>query len=144
MRFNILQFLVASILAGAVADFIHIHVGIGVPAYNNFIETMSYLTKPEEAFGVAVIYYYMGDRLPTQSRFIKGIILGTVLLLSKGQLIRQLLMNLLLLNTLKESSLFQSQVWLSTFAMSIIIAFIIQPRYVNSTHKCKFCSVNKQ
>ena len=129
MRFNILRFLVASILAGVVADFIHTHVGIGVPTYNSFIETMSYLTKSEEALGVAIIYYFLGDRLPTHSRLIKGIILGVILLLSQGQLIRQLFMNLLLPNTLREALLFQSQVWLSKFAEAIIIALLIQSKY---------------
>jgi hypothetical protein len=129
MRHNIIRFLIAVVLAGVVADFIHIHVGIGVPTYDAFIQTISYLTKPEEAVGVAIFYYLMGDRLPTQSRIVKGIIISLILLLAEGQLIRQLLMNLLLPNTIKEALLFQSQVWLSKFAMVIIITLIIKPKY---------------
>lgn len=129
MQNNIIRVLVAVILAGIVADFIHIHVGIGVPTYNTFIQTISYLTKPEEAIGVAIVYYLIGDRLPTQSRIIRGVILSLILLLVDGQLIRQLLMNLLLPNTWKEALLFQSQVWLSKVAMAIIITLIIKPKY---------------
>lgn len=130
MRENIIRFLISIILAGIVDEFIHTHVGIPAPSYNTFIDTIAYVTKPLEALGVAIIYYLLGDRLPTQSRFLKGIFLGLILLLAEGQLIRQPLMNLLFSsNTFKDILLRQSQVWLAHLAMTIIIALIIKPRY---------------
>lgn len=129
MKNNVIRFWVAILLAGFVVEFIHTHVGIGGQLYGTFIDTIAYLTKPEEALGVAIVYYLMGDRLPTKSNFLRGILLGLILLLIKGQLIRQLLMNFLLPNTLKEVFLLQIQVWLSNFAMAIIISLIIRPKY---------------
>lgn len=126
---RIARFIIVVLLAGYIADFIHINVGIGVPSYNTFIQTMSYLTKPEEALGVAIIYYLVGDRLPAQSHIMKGILLGIIVLLAEGQLIRHFLMNMLLPNTLKEALLHQSQAWLSKMVMSIIIALFIEPKY---------------
>lgn len=130
MRENIIRFVIATILAGILDEFIHTHVGIPAPSYNTFIDTIAYITKPLEAFGVAIIYYLLGDRLPTQSRFLKGVFLGLILLLAEGQLIRQPLMNLLFpSNAVKDILLRQSQVWLSHLAMTIIIALIIKPKY---------------
>jgi len=129
MKSNAWRFIIAVLLAGFVGEFIHTHVGIGGAFYGTFIDVIAYLTKPEEAIGVAILYYLMGDRLPTRSRLLKGILLALILLLVKGQLIRQPLMNWLLPNTLKEVFLYQLQVWLSNFAMAMIITWIIRPKY---------------
>lgn len=126
---NTWRFIIAAILAGLVVEFIHTHVGMGGAFYGTFIDTIAYLTKSEEALGVAVLYYLIGDRLPAQSRFFKGIFLALILLLVKGQLLRQPLMNLLLPNTFTEVFLYQIQVWSSNFAMALIIAFIIKPKH---------------
>lgn len=123
------RFFIAIVLAGFSAEFIHTHLGIPAPSYSPFINFMAYLTKLLEALGVAIIYYFIGDRLPTQSRLVKGIILGLILLLAKGMLIRQPFMNLLLPNKLEEVLLVQSQIWLSNLAMAIIIALLIKPKY---------------
>lgn len=124
-----IRFVVAVFLAGIIGDFIHIHVGIGGQVYSPFIMLMSYATKPLEALGFGLIYYLLGDRLPTQSRILKGLMLGILILLSKGELIRQPFMNLLLPNTVAEVFLRQSQVWLSNLVMAIIIALLIKPKY---------------
>jgi len=126
---NTWRFIIAAILAGLVVEFIHTHVGVGGAFYGTFVDTIAYLTKSEEALGVAVLYYLIADRLPAQSRFFKGIFLALILLLVKGQLIRQPLMNLLLPNTFTEVFLYQIQVWSSNFAMALIIAFIIKPKH---------------
>lgn len=130
MRENIIRFVIAIILAGILDEFIHTHVGIPAPSYNMFIDTMAYVTKPLEALGVAIIYYLLGDRLPGQSQLLKGVVMGLLLLLAEGQLIRQPFMNLLFSsNTLKDILLRQSQVWLSHLTMTVIIALIIKPKY---------------
>ena len=126
-----MRFLIIVILAGIVAEFIHTNVGIPAPHYGEFIDSVAYLTKPLQALGVAIIYYLVGDRLPTHSRFLKGIILGLLMLLAKGQLIREPLMNFLLPNTTTDILLQSSQVWLSNFAMAIIITLMITPKYNN-------------
>jgi len=123
------KIILAIFLAGIVADYLHIHSGIDVPSYLTLIEIWSYLTKPLEAAGVALIYYLLGDRLPTRSRLIKGLFLTLIVLLTEGQLIRQLFMNLLLPNTLREALAFQRQVWLSHLAMCLIITLLIIPKY---------------
>lgn len=128
MKTNTLRFIFAVILGGFLANFIHIHVG-GAPIYSTFIQSMSYLTKWTEALGVAILYYLMGDRLPTQSRIIKGFLLGVMILLAEGQLVRQLFMNLLLPNTIREVFVIQSRVWLATFVMTFIITLLIKPKY---------------
>jgi hypothetical protein len=132
---DLLRSIIAIVLAGLVADFIHTHVGIGVPTYNAFIQTISYLTKPEEALGIAIIYYLLGDHLPTHSRIIKALLLSAITLLSQGELIRQLLMNLLLPNTWQEALRFQSHVWLANLTMTLIIVFSIKPLQKNSHKK---------
>lgn len=130
----------AIILAGFVSEFIHTHFGTGVPLYGTFIDTIAYLTKPEEAVGVAIIYYLLGDRLPTHSRMIKGILLG--LLMVRGQLFRELFIDLLLPNTFKEAFLFELQAWAATFVTTIIIAWFIKPKYA-SDKKIKGCVAYK-
>ncbi|EKD54747.1 MAG: hypothetical protein ACD_60C00048G0010 [uncultured bacterium] len=123
-----IRFLIGVVLAGVVAEFIHTNVGMPATHYNTFIDLVAYLTKPLQALGAAIIYYLMGDRLPTQSRFLRGIILGLLILLVKGQLIREPLMNFLLPNTMTEVLLQSTQVWLSNFAMAIIITLMITPK----------------
>jgi hypothetical protein len=129
MRNNTIRFVIAVIVGGLVADFIHTHVGIGVPTYGTFVQTISYLTKPEEALGMAIIYYLLGDRLPSRSWVVRGILLAAIILLADGGLVRQLLMNLLMPNTVWEALQFQSQVWLSRLVTALIITLLIKPKY---------------
>lgn len=121
------------LLAGFISEFIHRHVGYGVTNYNLFIDGIAYLTKPLEAVGVAIIYYFIGDRLPGRSPVYHGMLLGLLMLLVKGQLIRQPLMNFLLPNTLTEVLVFESQLWLANFAVTIIICFTVTPKYKKSS-----------
>jgi hypothetical protein len=115
-----------------VSEFIHTHFGTGVPMYGSYIDTIAYLTKPEDAAGVAIIYYLLGDRLPTRSRVIKGISLGLILLMIRGQLFREFFIDLLLPNSFSEAFLFELQVWAATFATTIIIAWFITPKYASN------------
>ena len=126
---KIMRSIIGVLMAGFVAEFIHTHVGLPAQSYDVFINTVAYLTKPLEALGIALIYYLIGDRLPAKSRLMKGIILSLLILLSKGLLIRQPLMNFLLANTLSEVFLSAIQVWLSCFFMCMIIALTITPKY---------------
>ena len=126
-----IRFTVGVILAGIAAEWIHTTIGIPAPHYSTLIDTMAYLTKPLEALGVAVIYYFLGDRLPTRSRVLKGILLGLLILLTKGQLIREPLMNFLLPNTIGDVLLRQGQIWAANLAMAIIITLFVIPKYEN-------------
>jgi hypothetical protein len=130
MKSNVLRFLIAVILASIIREFLHTTIGIPAPSYSKFINIMAYVTSPlGSALGIAITYYFFGDRLPTNSSFLKGIMLGMLVLLIDGQLIRQPLMNLLLSNTLREVFLVQLQLDLSTLAMTVTIALILKPKY---------------
>jgi hypothetical protein len=133
MRNDILRFLIAVILAGFVKEFLHTNIGMPATDYSKFIDIMAYITSPfGSALGVSITYYFLGDRLPTKSRFLKGITLGMLVLLIEGQLIRQPLMNFLLKDSGREIFLSQLQICLSNLAMAIIIALIIKPKYGKS------------
>lgn len=128
---TILRFIIAVIISGIVDDSIHIYYGhlvAGITIYKPFINIMSYITKPLETLGVAVIYYLIGDRLYSNSRLIKAIILTLLVCLIKDGLIRQPFMNILLGNPVLDSLYRESQVWLSTLAMSLILTFMIKPK----------------
>lgn len=129
MKNNIIRFSIGIILAGIVAEFIHSNFAMHAPSYDAFIDLIAYVTKPLQALGVAIVYYLLGDRLPTRSRFLKGILLGVIVLLVRDGFIRGLVMNLLLPNTWKDVFLLYSQIWLSTFAMTIIIVMFVEPKY---------------
>ena len=129
-----LRFIIAVIIAGIVDDFIHIYYGhfaSGVTIYNSFINTMSFLTKPLEALGVAFIYYLIGDRLYSSSRLMRAIFLTVLVCLIKDGFIRQPLMNVLLGNSVLDSLYRESSVWLSSLAVSLILTFMINPRNEN-------------
>lgn len=128
---TMLRFIIAVIIAGIVDDFIHIyygHLADGITIYNSFINTMSFLTKPLEALGVAIIYYLVGDRLYSNSRLIRAFILAILICLIKDGFIRQPLMNILLGNPILDSIYRESQVWLSSLAVSLILTFTISPK----------------
>lgn len=123
-----IRIILGIILAAILAEAVHTHVGIPAPSYSPFINFMSYVTKPLEAIGIAIIYYLLGDRLPTQSRLFKGFLLACIILLAEGQLIRQPFMNLLFpSNTLGGILLRQLEKWLEVIVMCIIIAYTIKP-----------------
>jgi hypothetical protein len=125
------RFIIAVIVAGIASDFIHIYYGhfvAGVTIYNSFINTMSFLTKPLEALGVALVYYLIGDRLYFKSRLMRAILLTILICLIKDGFIRQPLMNILLGNPILDSIYRESQVWLSSLAVSLIITFTISPK----------------
>jgi len=116
------------LLASIVSEAVHTNIGIPAPSYGFYIDFIAYATKPLEALGMAIIFYLLGDRLPTQSLFVKGVLLGCLILLVEGMLIRQPLMNLLFSdNTFSDVFLRQLQIWLHVFVMSIIIAYAISP-----------------
>lgn len=128
---TILRFIIAVIIAGIVDDAIHIYYGhlvAGVMIYNSFLNTMSFLTKPLEALGVAIVYYLIGDRLYSNSRLIKAILLTVLVCLIKDGFIRQPIMNILLGNPVLDSLYRESQVWLSSLAVSLTLAFMITPK----------------
>jgi hypothetical protein len=128
---TVLRFIIAVIIAAIVDDFIHIyygHIVAGITIYNSFINTMSFLTKPLETLGVAIIYYLIGDRLYSNSRLIKAFILTILICLIKDGFIRQPLMNILLGNPILDPIYRESQVWLSSLAVSLILVFMIRPK----------------
>jgi hypothetical protein len=128
---TVLRFIIAVVIAGIVNDFIHIYYGhlvAEVTIYNSFIETMSFLTKPLEALGAAIVYYLIGDRLYFNSRLAKALILTILVCLIRDGFVRQPFMNVLLGNPILDSIYQESQVWLANLAMSLIITFMIKPR----------------
>ena len=90
---------------------------------------MSYITKPLQALGAAIVYYLLGDRLYSNSRIIKAVILMLLICLIKDGLIRQPFMDILLGGPVLSELLRESQVWLAAFGMSLVLTFMIKPLY---------------
>jgi hypothetical protein len=131
---RILFFIIAVVIAGIIDDAIHIYYGhlvAGVTIYKPFINGISYLTKSLEALGVAIVYYFIGNSLYSNSRLIKAIILAVLVCLIKDGFVRQPIMNILLGNSVSDSFYRESQVWLSSLAMSLVLAFMITPKATN-------------
>jgi len=114
-RFTGVRLLVAAIVAAIVALSLHIflqqwtqpiiaHLMIGVevarPPYGPLITTAAYVTAVVPALVAAVLFYYGAHLLPSRSRIAKGLLLGGLIILIKGDLIRQPIMNFLIGNPL--------------------------------------------
>lgn len=131
---TVLRFIVAVLIAGIVDDLIHIyygHITGSVEIYTPFITIMSFLTKPMQALGAALVYYLIGNYLYSNSRLIKAVILTILICLIKDGFIRQPFMNIILGNSISDSFYRESQVWLSTLGMSLVLTFMINPRKLN-------------
>lgn len=109
---------------------------IAHPPYSQFINFMAYATIFIPVSAVSFVYYIGGDKIPCDNRFLKGIILGIFILLIKGALIREPLMNLLVGNPITVVLMQQSQVWISNLSMAVIIAFIINPLKNTKAKEC--------
>lgn len=133
---TILHFIFAVVIASIVDDAIHIYYGhlvAGVTIYNPFINMMSFLTKPLEVLGIAMVYYLIGDSLYSNSRIIKAMLLTVLVCLIKDGFIRQPFMNILLGNSILDSLYRESQVWFSSLVVSLILAFMITPKKKNNS-----------
>jgi len=127
----LIRFTIAIVLAGIANDTIHIyygHIVSDVTIYKPFINHMSFLTKSLEALGAGIVYYLLYDRLYFKSLIIKTFILAILVCLIKDGFIRQPFMNILLGNSVIDSFYRESQVWLSSLAMSFVLTFIIRPK----------------
>jgi hypothetical protein len=126
-----MYYVLAVLLAGVIADTIHIYYGHivgGITIYSSYIDLWSYATKPLEALGVLIVYYFLGDRLYSKSRFLRGVQLAMLICLVKDGLLREPLMNTILGNPLLESIYRESQVWFSVLGMSLVISFMVTPK----------------
>jgi hypothetical protein len=92
--------------------------------YPTYINIFAYITVIFPGLGLATIYYFLRPYFTTQSRFLRGVILGTLILLLEGELIRQPIMNILVGNPISVALLQQSQVWLTHY-MAILVVFLM-------------------
>ena len=97
-------------------------VVIQKPPYSVVITTIAYITFVFPAIGTVLVYYFIQDVFPGKSRVVKGVLFGLLILLVKGELLRQPIMNFIVGNPIKITLLQQSQVWLSNLIMCVIIA----------------------
>ena len=112
-RPTLFRILVASAVASIIALTLHIlvqqwsqpiisatMVGVEVarPPYGGLITGVAYVTAIVPAIVAAILFYYGGHLLPARSRVGKGLWLGVLVLLLKGDLVRQPIMNLLIGN----------------------------------------------
>ena len=104
-----------------------INAHIVKPPYNAFITIAAYFTFIFPALGTGIMYYLLGDNLPGQSRLVKGILMGLLLLTIKEALLRQTIMNILVGNPIWVALLQQSQVWCSNLVLTVTLAFMIKP-----------------
>lgn len=68
------------------------------PPYGALITTMAYITAIVPTVVVAIVFYYAGHLLPARTRIGKGLWLALLILLVKGDLVRQPVMNALIGN----------------------------------------------
>ena len=104
--------------------------------YGFKVTFFAYLTLLIPASGIAFLYYFTGKDLPFNSRIVKGILLGIFLLLVKGDLIRQPIMDYLVGNPIIVVFLQHAQVWVYNLAITIVIALIVpfkNKSLINST-----------
>jgi hypothetical protein len=112
-RQTLFRILVVSAVAAIVALTLHIliqqwsqpiisanMVGVEVarPPYGLLITGVAYVTAMVPAIVAAILFYYAGRLLPARTRFGKGLWLGVLILLLKGDLVRQPMMNFLIGN----------------------------------------------
>lgn len=96
--------------------------------YPTWILIASYSTFIFQALTMAIVYFFIGRYLPAKTAIGRGIQMGLVILLLKGELIRQPLMNVLVGNTVLIAVVQQSQAWIATLAATIVIAIFVPIR----------------
>ncbi len=95
------------------------------PPYPLSTNLAAYITMLVPILVIAIIYRMLGHHLPGNNVFIKGIVLGCLLLLIKGELLRQPLMNVLVGNPVWLALLQQSHVWLSNLVLGLIVVLTV-------------------
>lgn len=130
-----------TILFGVLGFFIHVALGSTVqavvaenmkgvailkPPYGPLITSIAGLTALIPALFSLVLYMVIRKQIPGKAPLIKGLFFGALILLLKGQLIRQPLMNYLVGNPLWVVVLQQSEIWLANFIPCILAAIIIE------------------
>lgn len=82
------------------------------------------LTSIEIGFGALLIYGLIHSQLPTNNTLLKGVLLTVLLLMVKGELIRQPLMNWLVGNPLSVVMVQDGMTWCIWLMMGMVIAIL--------------------
>jgi hypothetical protein len=96
-------------------------VEVARPPYGALITAMAYSTAIVPAFVAAVLFYYGGHLLPAHSRLAKGMWLALFILLVKGDLVRQPIMNALIGNPPTVVVLSDLHILAANLALGIVI-----------------------
>jgi hypothetical protein len=103
------------------------------PPYPIYINISAYITAILPGFGLALLYYFIRPYFSIKSKVARGILLGLFVLLIKGELIRQPIMNILVGNPISIALLQQSQIWLTSLVMSLLVVFLMPESYIRSS-----------
>ena len=102
-----------------------VNISVIKPPYPAYINVIAYLTSILPGLGVTILYYLMTPYFNTPSKLLRTAYLSILLLLLKGELIRQLIMNILVGNPIAIAFLQQSQVWLTNIMMALAVVFLM-------------------
>jgi hypothetical protein len=98
---------------------------IDTPPYGMLVNSLSFITALMPAIGVVLLYEFTSYRLPGKTRLLRGFVMGLLLLLVKGELLRAPIMNVMVGNPFWISALQQSEVWISNFSLAIVLSFLL-------------------
>ncbi len=110
--------------------------------YPLYINLIAYITTFIPVLAAAILYIIMFPFLKLKSYLSQSFILGTFVLMIKGELIRQPLMNVLVGNPFLVALIQQSQIWLSNYIMSFIIVFLMK-KPISHFRNVEFYSVRE-
>lgn len=143
----VLKWIVVIIAGGAIGLSTHIYLlkvispiiaermqGIVIkkPPYDMVITTIAYVTFVLPTIGTVLVYYFIQNFLPGKSRILKGILFGILILLVKGELFRQPIMNYMVGNPITITLIQQSQVCLSNLIMCVTVALLTPASRIES------------
>jgi hypothetical protein len=97
------------------------------PPYPVHIIVVAYFTVVLPGLGLAILYYFLQTHflMAVKSKFSRAMLLAGLLLLLKGELIREPLMNILIGNPISVALLHQTHVWLTNFVMAILVVYLM-------------------
>jgi hypothetical protein len=102
------------------------------PPYPFYINAIAYITTFIPALATTLLYIAIFPIIKSRTYISRSFILGTFVLMIKGELMRQPLMNILVGNPYSIALFQQSQVWITNYIMAFIIVFIIKKSEANA------------
>lgn len=100
------------------------------------VNLFAFVTAILPVTAMAIIYFFINPYLLTQSRIVKGLLFGLLMLVAQGRLIREPLMNWLIGNSFHTTVLLQISSCIPQLIICILIAIVMplreQYKYIGS------------